>query len=402
MKISVLPAPKFYLKYASKGLLLFLSLILITITSAFGYSFYSSRQLSNQVHNLLGNEENLKKQLSTAKKELEELQSQDQIAINKKLQEEIRNIQNTYRSAVSTYENLLKLKELSKKTDTFDKDLTKALTLLSNRNYSSASAMLISLNQSIQAERDKITASFVIPENLPTVNAPPASGFRRQAVSALGTTYLVDIVTIDLNSARAIVDTTSDGDCGNDCPVLSLGDYVSRSGAFAGINGSYFCPASYPSCEGKTNSFDTLLMNKNKVYFNSDNNKFSTVPLVAFYGNTVRFVSQSVDWGRDTGVDAVLANQPMTLLGGNVVFGGDDDPKKGSKGSRSFVAGGGNTAYIGIVHNATVAEVGHVLKALGIENALNLDSGGSVALWYSGYKAGPGRNIPNALLFVNK
>ncbi len=379
-----------------------LLLLFIGSISALGYYSYSTITLQSQIKTLSGTKETLQMQLIKVQKDLEVLKNEDQYVVNKKLQEEIRNIQNTYSNAVTTYENLLKLKDISKKTDELDKQFSKSLTLLANRNYASASALLASLNQSIQTERDKIAATFVIPENLPNVNTPPSSGFRRQAVSALGTTYLVDIVSIDLNIARAVVDTASDGDCGNDCPVTSLGDYVSRNGAFAGINGSYFCPAAYPSCEGKTNSFDTLLMNKNKVYFNSENNKYSTVPLVAFYGNTVRFVSQSLDWGRATDVDAVLANQPMTLLGGNVVFGGDGDPKKGSKGSRSFIAGGGTTAYIGVVHNATVAEVGHVLKALGIENALNLDSGGSVALWYQGYKAGPGRNIPNALLFVRK
>ena len=43
-----------------------------------------------------------------------------------------------------------------------------------------------------------------------------------------------------------------------------------------------------------------------------------------------------------------------------------------------------------------------VLAALGMQNALNLDSGGSTALWYGGYKAGPGRNIPNAIVLVGK
>ena len=62
----------------------------------------------------------------------------------------------------------------------------------------------------------------------------------------------------------------------------------------------------------------------------------------------------------------------------------------------------GSTAYIGVVHNATVAEVANVLKTMGLENALNLDSGGSTALWSGGYKVGPGRNIPNAILFVRK
>ncbi|PJE62049.1 hypothetical protein COU87_01310 [Candidatus Roizmanbacteria bacterium CG10_big_fil_rev_8_21_14_0_10_39_12] len=51
---------------------------------------------------------------------------------------------------------------------------------------------------------------------------------------------------------------------------------------------------------------------------------------------------------------------------------------------------------------ATVAESAYVIHALGIQNAMNLDSGGSTALWSSGYKAGPGRNIPNAILFIAK
>ncbi len=400
MKPPALPKGFFY----KHGFLIKYLLPVLFILAAGTLVYYSdlATKLQSKVTTLSNSEAKLQTQLASSKKELDVLTNEDQYVVNKKLQEEIQNIQSTYKKAVVTYENLLKLKEVSKKTDELDIQLTKSLALLSERNYASASAILANLNKTIQDEQGKIAAAFVIPENVPTANAPPSSGFRRQSVKIDIGTYLVDIVSIDLNSSRAVVDTASDGNCSNDCPVLSLGDYVSRNGAFAGINGSYFCPASYPSCEGKTNSFDTLLMNKNKVYFNSDNNKFSTVPLVAFYGNEVRFVSQSVDWGRDTGVDAVLANQPLTLLGGNVVFGGDDDPKKGSKGSRSFVASSGNTAYIGVVHNATVAEVGHVLKALGIENGLNLDSGGSVALWYSGYKAGPGRNIPNALLFVSK
>jgi len=42
------------------------------------------------------------------------------------------------------------------------------------------------------------------------------------------------------------------------------------------------------------------------------------------------------------------------------------------------------------------------LQKMGIQNALNLDSGGSTALWSGGYKVGPGRNLPNVLLFVRK
>lgn len=215
-------------------------------------------------------------------------------------------------------------------------------------------------------------------------------------------TFQVDIVSADLSSTRVIVDTASDTDCSDNCPVLSLGEYAAKNGAFAGINGSYFCPASYPSCFGKANSFDTLLMNKNKRYFNSDNNVYSEVPAVIFSGNSVRFVGRSLEWGRDTSVDAVLANYPLLLAGGQIVFGGSDDAKHTGRGYRNFVGSKDSAVYIGIVRNATLSEAAKVLQTMELHNALNLDSGGSSALWSGGYKVGPGRNIPNALLLVSK
>lgn len=182
---------------------------------------------------------------------------------------------------------------------------------------------------------------------------------------------------------------------------MSVGNYASRSGAYAAINGSYFCPASYPSCSDKKNSFDTLLMNKNKTYFNSDNNVYSTVPAVIFSSQS-RFVSQSLEWGRDTSVDGVIANQPLLTHNGQLLFGGDSDAKKTSKANRSFVGSSGNKVFMGVVYSASVAEAAKVLHTLGIQNSLNLDSGGSTAFWVGGYKAGPGRDVPNAVLFVKR
>ena len=57
---------------------------------------------------------------------------------------------------------------------------------------------------------------------------------------------------------------------------------------------------------------------------------------------------------------------------------------------------------MGVIHNATVGESAKVLATMGIQNALNLDDGGSTALWSGGYKVGPGRDLPNVLLFVGK
>lgn len=241
------------------------------------------------------------------------------------------------------------------------------------------------------------------PAPIVTSNTPPDSGFSVQNVTAENQTYKVSIIAADLNSTKVIIDTASDSDCSNECPVLPLADFVSRSGAYAGINGSFFCPGEYPSCAGKTGSFDTLVMNKNKHYFNSDNNVYSTIPAAIFSPGSARFVGQSLQWGRDTGVDGVIANYPLLVSGGNVVFTeSSNEPKFGGKGPRTFIAAKGSTVYIGIVHGASMGESAKVLQAMGMGDAMNLDEGGSTALWFGGYKAGPGRNIPNAVLFVKR
>lgn len=339
--------------------------------------------------------------LNAAQASLSAVLSQDQLKRNDELAAEIKNIQTTYKTAVTQYEELLSLNLPANQNQPLQKLFAKSLVYLSERNYSSGSAQLALLTKEIDTLKQAPVAE--IPANVPAIQTAPNSGYQRQQVSTDFGTYLVDVIAADLNSTRVQVETASESTCTDNCPVASLGDFVSRSGGYAGINGPYFCPAEYPSCVGKTNSFDTLLMNKNKVYFNSDNNVYSTVPAVIFSGNSARFVGTSQEWGRDTGVDAVIAAQPLLLSSGEVRFGGDGDPKKGSRGSRSFIGTKGSTVYIGVVRGATVAEVAHVLKAMGLEHALNLDSGGSTALYNGGkYLAGPGRSTPFGIVLVRK
>lgn len=214
--------------------------------------------------------------------------------------------------------------------------------------------------------------------------------------------YLVDIISADLKTTKVVVDTSSSGDCRDNCPVNILSDFASRSGAFAAINGPYFCPATYPSCVGKTNSFDTLLMNKNKTYFNSDNNVYSSVP-AAIFSTTSRFVAQSSEWGRDTSVDSVIAGQPLLVFNGESKFAGDSDPKKSSVGSRSFIGATDSTVYIGVIRGASVAQAAQVIAKMGIRNAINLDSGGSTGLWSNGKSIiTPGRATPFGILLVRR
>ena len=353
------------------------------------------------------------KQLSLSKKSeqqisrsLADLKNQDQYKRNQSLQATISAIEKTYSQSVALYQNILDLQ--AQKVDTTDdlKLFTDTLSLLSNHNYSSASADLTELAGDIQTQQNKLAAASVpaAPAGQPATqsNTPPGSGYSVQSVTTDRGNFTVSIIAADLSSTKVVVDTASGGDCSNNCPTLPLSDYVSRSGAYAGINGTYFCPADYPSCAGKTGSFDLLVMNKNKVYFNSGNNVYSTNPAVIFGNGFVRFVSQALQWGRDTSVDAVISNFPLLVYDGNITYSDSSDVKFNNLGTRGFVANKGNTVFIGFVYNANMTDSAHVMKSLGMDNAMNLDEGGSTALWFGGYKAGPGRNIPNALLFVRK
>lgn len=348
---------------------------------------------------------NLASKLKSTENSLSTLQNQDQYKINQDLKKNIDNIQTSYKSSLTLYQQILDLKAQKQDTSSLDKEFAQSLDFLSKLNYSSASASLKILTADIKKKQDDLAAAQVqnIPvQNITQSNSAPSSGFSIQSVSTDVGNFTVYIIAADLNSTKVIVDTASTGDCSNNCPVLPLADYISRSGAFAGINGTYFCPAEYPSCAGKTGSFDLLVMNKNKVYFNSSNNVYSTNPAVIFSGSSARFVGQALEWGRDSGVDSVLSNYPLLVSGGNIVYGSGGDAKFGQKGPKGFVANKGSTVFIGDVLNATMSESAKVLKALGMDNAMNLDEGGSTALWDGGYKLGPGRNIPNALLFVRK
>lgn len=338
-------------------------------------------------------------------KELSDIKAKDPYKTNSELKKQIDNVQKTFAKAVTTYENLLDLENPPKDIKGLDTLFANVLVLLGKQNFEDADKALTDISSKISAEQAKtaVAAAAAIPKNVPVSAAPPAGGgYSKQQVGSDVGNFLVDIIAGDLGSTKVIVDTASDSTCGNDCPVMSLAAYAARSGAYAGVNGSYFCPSTYPTCAGKTNSFDLLVMNKNKTYMNSDNNVYSNNPAVIFGSGYVRFVGAASQWGRDTGIDGMLSNYPLLLSGGNITFGGNDDPKQGSKGNRSFVASKGNTVYIGVVHSATVAEVAHVLKTMGMENGLNLDDGGSTALWNGGYKVGPGRDLPNVILFVKK
>lgn len=377
----------------------------IALVISIGMLSYWQFASQNSIRMLQNQNTIMSQKIRTISKNYVDLKNQDQYKINQELKSQIKNIQDAYSKSISMYEHILELQSENQDTSLLTQNYAQTVTYLSQLNYASASSTLIKLNDLISSAQDKYNQSQAATQtssNATTSNTPPGIGFSVQNVQTPNGTFTVYIIAADLNSTRVIVDTASSGDCANNCPVLPLDNYISRSGAYAGINGTFFCPADYPSCAGKTGSFDTLLMNKNKTYFNSANNVYSTVPLVYFTGNTMGVRGASSDWGRDTSIDSVIAMQPLLLSNNQIVYNGSNDPKFGNKGSRGFIGNIGNTVYIGDVLGATMSDSANVLHTLGLNNALNLDEGGSTALWDGGYKLGPGRNIPNAILFVRK
>ena len=347
--------------------------------------------------------ETLDEKIASLSAEIERMNNEDQRKINTELNNKIDNLKKVSLLNLDGYKKILEIEEVGGKTDVLKKLYAEILNDIVKLNLEAISTDSAKFKVELDKEYSRLRdTKQVIPANIVEKQEAPSSGYSKQKVSVNEQFFVVDIVAADLNSTKVIVDTASEGTCGNDCPVLPLATYVSRSGAYAGINGTYFCPETYPDCASKKNTFDVLVMNKNKTYFNSDNNVYSNVPVAIFSGNSARFIRESSGWGRDTGVDSVIANRPLLVLDGNVTVSTTDQNKENLRGNRGFLGASGNTAYIGIVRSATVGEAALVLQKMGVKSSINLDSGGSTALWSGGYKAGPGRNIPNAVLFVKK
>ncbi len=384
------------------------SILFITLVVLLPGGVFAMSRLSSEITSLRSDKQKLETELATTKQMLSEAQAQietlkneDLRKTNQQVRDEITKLKGTYTRAYNTYKDILSIRDRSGRSGPLESLFATILNNLAKDDLKNAEDDLKKLADAITKEETRLATVVVIAANVPEIQAAPGSGYRRQKVVIDGNAFQVDVVAADLGLTRIIVDTASDSTCRQDCPVLPLATYVSRSGAFAGINGTYFCPETYPECADRKNSFDYLVMNKNKVYFNSDMNIYSTVPAVIFSGSSVRYVGQTLEWGRDTGPDAVISNRPLLVLGKNIALGATE-AKENIKGPRSFVGNTGTTAYIGVVRSATLAEAAKVLQTMGVENALNLDDGGSSALWSGGYKLGPGRNIPNAVLFVRK
>lgn len=381
-----------------KWILAILIILILCGIGSWGYQFW---QLTKVGENLLRLQiKEGETSLIKLSKEYETLKNSDQILINQILEAKIATVEASFKNSLKWYERILDLGN-NAKVATLQESWAKILSWLGVGNYEQAEADLKLLETNIKKVEQEIVLAK-IPTNVPVKNEPPKGGAGKQVVKTDGGDFMVSIISADLANTKLVIETASESDCRDNCMALPLAELAKKAGAYAAINGPYFCPATYPSCSDKKNSFDTLLMNRNKVYFNSDNNVYSTNPVAIFSGES-RFVEKGMEWGRDTGVDGVVMGRPLLVLNGEVKFFGNSDEKETSRGNRTFLGASGKTVYIGVVYGATVAQAAGVIATMGIKNAINLDSGGSVALWQNGkYLLGPGRNLPIGIMLVRR
>ncbi len=236
----------------------------------------------------------------------------------------------------------------------------------------------------------------------PMVLAPTGTGYSRFTVSTDRGIFTISLVSIDMNGSKMVTDTGNDSDCSTGCTVMPLVDYVSRNGAFTGIHGTYFCPIEYPDCASKTNSFDFPVYNSRlNKWINGGNLFWNDRAIVYYDGGGMHFNRDAKSFSG--GLSAGIVNAPGLIDNGNIIV--DSYPlsaKEKSKGFKGGIGIRGNVVYLVVGSNVDMWDMAAIFKALGATHAMNLDGGGSIALIYGGYKAGPGRPIPNAVLFVAK
>ncbi len=224
------------------------------------------------------------------------------------------------------------------------------------------------------------------------------------------------VIRLKRDSFNMITSVAEDGECVADCAALPLDNYISQLDAFAGMNGTYFCPPDYNDCSGKTYSFFPPVYDTNTglLIRGGYDLSFHNRPMIVqtedgrlfYFHRDEDFGTSLEDFQNRIGSSAVgvIGSWPSLVENGLVVF--NTEPYESSfynLGRRGGIGWDKEFFYLVNIGGATVADLAEVFHALGVDFAMNLDGGGSSALYYNGeYKMGPGRLLPNAVVFRRK
>lgn len=236
------------------------------------------------------------------------------------------------------------------------------------------------------------------------------SSFERKTIRTIAGDFSVDLTIIDLKNPdlKIITATADDFNCKTNCTAKPLKQYIRENKAFAAINGSYF-----DTSKAKKNYYFFPVYNSNTGKFiNEDQLKWwTTGPIMAFdqnnkfyYFKDSRDFKSQADFESRFGVklQAAIGNKPRLIENYmDVLIDWEVDKKQlTTKTSRNALAYKDDKLYLAVVYKATVPDLGKVMQEMKMEYAINLDGGYSTAMYYDDqYVSGPGRNIPNAILF---
>ena len=264
------------------------------------------------------------------------------------------------------------------------------------------------------------------------------SKYEHKTISTIDGDFKVDVVTIDLSNPKLkiITDTaapypnTEEKETGN-FSAQSLAEFIIDNDGFAGINGTYFC--CYNNCGAQNYYFYPVYNSNSGEIINEYQLKYwTTGPIMAFdennkfyyFKDSRNFPAKGWTTSNEKSVaevfkeiygvklQAAIGNKPRLIENGmNLLIEWDiDDKQKTVKSLRNAIGykdnpakSGAGIIYLVIAYNTTVPNLANIMKAMQVEYAINLDGGYSSALWYNDeYMVGPGRDIPNAVIFSEK
>jgi len=329
--------------------------------------------------------------------------SQELSSVETRLEEMIENT-NTYKEVPTIYKNykiyLSKLEQNKKvKLDTSETEKSSALwsELLLNEKFDELSSDILEQTKKLSEQYAGYLASIQVN----TVSS--GDGYSYQKVATDKGTYGVYLIKVSLSSVKVITASASSENCKDNCPTKTLAQHIEDNDGYAGMNGTYFCPPDYADCSNKKNSFDyALYKSSSGKWLNSNALTWNKTGLITFNGKSVKFYSDSSDYDGDS-VTSGISNYPTLLKDNDIVVDNDDLTtfQTSVKGTRGIVGVGETNLYLALVSSATVEEAAYVARSLGMKNALNLDGGGSSAMYINGgYVIGPGRSLPNAIVLV--
>jgi uncharacterized protein YigE (DUF2233 family) len=237
---------------------------------------------------------------------------------------------------------------------------------------------------------------------------PPPAVFSRTGYSFLSVptprgTFNVHLIKEARSQVTVKTLTANSSDCFNNCPAKPLAQYVAENNGYAGMNGSYFCPPDYAPCAGKVNSFDYAVYNTNLGGWINSRAINSVNGLAVFNGSAATFYRRGSTYSAAPGpVTAAISNYPLLLQAGAVVNSeSEQSASQMARGTRGAIGVDGSYVFLAVVSGASVTEAAYALQALGVREALNLDGGGSTAMYIAGsYRVGPGRLLPNAIVLT--